>query len=91
MKQYTVYFSQPVKYMVDVSKFNLDTRKWSTIKAERESDTVILSSLVEAKKLIKENLDKYLSSCITKIWDDGGRTELGEINIGTYIRPDTRC
>lgn len=81
MKQYTVYFSQPVKYMVDVRKYNLDTRKWSIIKAQRESDTVILPSLTEAKNLIEANFDKYLSSCITEIRDDGGRWNLGEMNI----------
>lgn len=81
MKQYTVYFSQPIKYMVDVSDFNLETKKWSTVKEQREGDTVISFSLTEAKKLIEANFDKYLSSCITEIRDDGGRWNLGEINI----------
>lgn len=81
MKQYTIYFSQPVKHMIDVSKFNLDTRNWYTIKEQRESDTVISFSLTEAKNLIEANLDKYLSSCITEIRDDGGRWNLGEMNI----------
>lgn len=81
MKQYTIYFSQPVKHTVDVSEFNLETGKWCTNKEQRESDTVILLSLTEAKKLIEDNLDKYLSSCITEIRDDGGRWNLGEIKI----------
>lgn len=81
MKQYTVYFSQPIKYMVDVSEFNLETGNWYTTKEQRESDTVISLSLTEAKKLIEDNFDKFLSSCIAKIWDDGGIGYIGEIDI----------
>lgn len=81
MIQYTVYFSQPIKHMVDVSEFNLETGKWHTTKEQRESDTVILYSFMEAKTLIEDNLDKYLSSCVAKIWDDGRLENLGEINI----------
>lgn len=81
MEKFTVYFSQPVKYLVDVANFDRDTQKWYATKEERENDTVILYSLSDAKNLINANLDKYKGTCIAKICSNGCWINLGEIKI----------
>lgn len=38
-------------------------------------------SLAPAKKLIRENMDKYMDSIITKTWADGDWENLGPIKL----------
>ena len=82
MKQYTVYFSEPVccKYIGD--KFNKELKKWEcNVECEEWNDTFIFNSLAPAKKLIKANLNKYKGSCIIKTWANGDWENLGEIKL----------
>lgn len=81
MKQYTVYFKEPVAYTFTDERFNKESRKWEEVKITEMVDTVTFYSLAPAKKLIKANLDKYKGSCITKTWANGDWENLGEINL----------
>lgn len=82
MKSYTVYFNEPVSYKYIGDKFNKETKKWEyDVECEEKSDTFTFYNLTSAKKLIKENFDKYKGSCITKIWANGDWENLGEIKL----------
>lgn len=45
------------------------------------SDTFTFFSLAPAKKLIKDNIDKYAGSSITKTWANGDWENCGEIKL----------
>lgn len=82
MKRYIVKFSENVclKYIGD--RFNKETKKWEYDVPCEEWDTEFeFSSLKSAKKLINENLEKYVSSCIYKFWSNGDFENLGEIKV----------
>lgn len=82
MKQYAVYFTEPVKHTYTGDRFNKELKKWEYgVECEEWKDTFTFYSLAPAKKLIKANLDKYKGSCITKVWANGDWENLGEINI----------
>lgn len=81
MKQYTVYFKEPVAHTFKDERFNKESRKWEEVEVTEMVDTVTFYSLAPAKKLIKANLDKYKGSCITKTWANGDWENLGEINL----------
>ncbi len=81
MKQYSVYFSEPVAHTYKDERFNKETRKWEEVEVTEMVTSVTFYSLAPAKKLIKANLDKYKGSCITKIWANGDCENLGEINL----------
>lgn len=69
MKQYTVYFTEPVCHKYIGDKFNKELKRWEyDVECEDWKDIFTFYSLALAKKLIKANLDKYKGSCITKIW-----------------------
>lgn len=82
MKQYSVYFKEKicVKYIGD--RFNKELKKWEfDVECEEWNDSFTFYSLSAAKKLIKDNFDKYKGSCITKVWANGDFENLGEIKI----------
>lgn len=82
MKQYTVYFNEPisVKYIGD--KFNKELKKWEyNVECVKIDDTFTLYSLKAAKDLIKENLSKYKGSSIIQTWSNGDWENLGEIKL----------
>ncbi len=82
MKQYTVYFSEPVCYKYIGDKFNHELKKWEyDVECEKWDDTFTFYSLASAKKLIKANIHKYIGSCITKTWANGDWENLGEIKL----------
>lgn len=81
MKQYSVYFNEPVAYTYKDDRFNKETRKWEEVEVTEMVKSVTFYSLAPAKKLIKANLDKYAGSCITKTWANGDWVNLGEINL----------
>lgn len=82
MKQYTVYFNEPVCHRYIGDRFNRETRKWEyDVECDECNDTFTFYSLAPAKRLIKANLDKYKGSCITKIWANGDWENLGEIKL----------
>lgn len=82
MKQYTVYFTEPVTYRYRGDKFNNELKKWEhDVLCEKTDTTFTFFSLSTAKKMIKENPDKYKSSSITKIWANGDWENLGEIKL----------
>ena len=82
MKTYTVYFSEPVCHKYIGDKFNKELKKWEyDVECEDWSDTFTFHARAPAKKLIKNNLDKYKGSCITKIWSNGDWENLGEIKL----------
>ena len=81
MKQYSVYFNEPVAYTYKDERFNKETRKWEEVEVTEMVKSVTFYSLAPAKKLIKANLDKYAGSCITKTWANGDWENLGEINL----------
>lgn len=82
MKQYTVYFTAPVCHKYIGDKFNQETKQWEcNVECEEFNDTFTFYSLAPAKKLIRDNLDKYKGSCITKTWANGDWENLGEIKL----------
>lgn len=81
MKQYSVYFNEPVAHTYKYERFNKETRKWEEVEVTEMVKSVTFYSLAPAKKLIKANLDKYAGSCITKTWANGDWENLGEINL----------
>jgi hypothetical protein len=82
MKTYTVYFSEPVTMKYKGNKFNKELKKWEyDVDCEETDTTFTFYSLAPAKKLIKENMDKYTNSCITKTWANGDWENLGEIKL----------
>ena len=75
MKTYTVYFSEPVTMKYKGDKFNKELKRWEhDVDCEKTSVMFTFYSLAPAKKLIKENMDKYVDSSITKI----GQTVTGK-------------
>lgn len=81
MKQYTVYFKEPVTRTYTGQRFNKETRRWEDAELTETSDTFTFFSLAPAKKLIKANLDKYAGSSITKTWSNGDWENCGEIQL----------
>lgn len=81
MKQYSVYFNEPVAHTYKSERFNKETRRWEEVEVTEMVKSVTFYSLAPAKKLIKANLDKYAGSCITKTWANGDWENLGEINL----------
>lgn len=82
MKTYTVYFKEPVTLKYKGNKFNKELNRWEyDIDLEELNTVFTFYSLAPAKKLIKENIDKYKSSCITKTWANGDWENLGEIKL----------
>ena len=89
MKQYTVYFSEPVAYTYTTDRFNKASGHWEETEVTEMVKSATFHSLTPAKKLIKANQDKYAGSCITKIWSNGDFENLGEIKLSgsneTYV------
>ena len=81
MKQYSVYFSEPVAHTYKDERFNKETRRWEEVEVTEMVKSVTFYSLDPAKKLFIANLDKYAGSCITKTWTSGDWENLGEINL----------
>ncbi len=81
MKQYTVYFSEPVAHTYIRERFNKATQKWEDIEVTEMETSYTFFNLSTAKKFIKDNIDKYTGSTITKTWANGDWENLGEINI----------
>lgn len=81
MKQYIVYFSEPVAHTYLRERFNKSTQKWEEIEVTDMETSYTFFNLSTAKKLIKDNLDKYAGSCITKTWANGDWENLGEIKL----------
>lgn len=81
MKQYTVYFKEPIAHTYKDERFNRETRRWEEIEVTAMVTSITLSSLSGAKRIIKANLDKYAGSCITKTWPNGDFENLGEIKL----------
>lgn len=81
MKQYTVYFSEQVAYTYKDERFNKSTREWEEVEITEMEKSYTFFNLTSAKKLIKDNLDKYAGSSITKTWANGDCENLGEIKL----------
>jgi hypothetical protein len=82
MKAYTVYFSEPVTVKYKGDRFNKELKKWEyDVDCEKTSVMFTFHSLAPAKKLIKENMDKYIDSIITKTWANGDWENLGPIKL----------
>lgn len=81
MKQYSVYFKEPVTRTYIGQRFNNETHRWEECEKSETSDHFTFYSLATAKKLIKANLDKYAGSSITKTWANGDWENCGEIKL----------
>ncbi len=82
MKEYTVYFTEPVCLKTTGDRFNKQLNKWEyNVEIEVWKDTFTFCSLKAAKMMIRANQDKYKGSCITKIWANGDWENLGEIKL----------
>ena len=81
MKQYSISFSEPIKVTYNGSHWDKDLKKWVDGEYIEMKQHITLFSLASAKKLIKQNRDKYVSSCITKVWSNGDWENLGEIKL----------
>ena len=51
MKQYTVYFSEPVAHTYATEKFNKETKHWETVEVTEMVESATFFSLAPAKKL----------------------------------------
>lgn len=82
MKTCTVYFSEPVTVKYKGDRFNKELKKWEhDVDCEETSPVFAFHSLAPAKKLVKENMDKYIDSCITKTRANGDWENLGPIKL----------
>lgn len=81
MKTYSVSFSEPIAVTYNGMHFDEDKRKWVDGEYTEMEQHVTLHSLASAKKLIKQNRDKYVSSCITQTWSNGEWENLCEIKL----------
>ena len=81
MKQYTVYFKEPISRTYPVESWNKETKTWETGEKTETADTFTFYSLAPAKALIKKHIDKYAGSSITKTWANGDWENLGEIKL----------
>ena len=81
MKLYTVYFSEQVAYTYKDERFNKSTRELEEVEITEMEKSYMFFDLASAKKLIKDNLDKYAGSSITKTWANGDCENLGEIEL----------
>lgn len=82
MKKYYVTFNQKVCYQYNGDVFNKKTKKWEyDVPCEIWDTHFEFSTLNAAKKLIKENIDKYVGSAIYKFWSNGDFENLGAIKI----------
>ena len=79
MKTYTIYFSEPVSLKIMDQRWN--GKHWEDFENEIVKDTFVFHNLTNAKKFIKEHIDKYVGSCITKTWANGDWENLGEIKL----------
>lgn len=82
MKRISVYFSKPIsrKYIGD--KWNKETKKWEyDVECEEINDSFEFFNLATAKKFIKENIEFYTGSSITKVFSNGDFENLGEIKL----------
>ena len=55
MKQYTVYFTEPVSHTFVGMRYNHRTQRWEDKEITEMVDTVTFFGLAPAKKLIKAN------------------------------------
>ena len=95
MKQYTVYLKQPIATKsTPRERWNPETKQWYEIEPEVEMrDTFTFYRLASAKRFIKQNLDNYKGSSITKTWANGDWENLGEIKLtgnNTHFIANTR-
>lgn len=81
MKTYTIYYTEPVAYTYTGDEWNKETKRWEKTEITEMKSVYTFYSLANAKKHIKANIDKYVSSCITKIWANGDFENLGKIKI----------
>ena len=78
MKTCTVYFSEPVTIKYKGDRFSKESKKREhDVDCEEASPVFTFHSLAPAKKLIKENMDKYTDSVITETWANGDWENLG--------------
>lgn len=82
MKIYSVKFKEKVCHKYIGSRFNDELKMWENDVPCVEWNTRFeFSTLKEAKRLIRENREKYAGSSITKVWANGDWENLGEIKI----------
>lgn len=82
MKTCTVYFSEPVTMKYKGDRFNKELEKWEyDVDCEKTGPMLTFHSPAPAKKLIKENMDKYTDSSITKMRSNGDWENLGPIKL----------
>lgn len=82
MKQYTVYFSEPVCHKYIGDKFNKELKKWEyDVECEEWNDTFTFYSLKPAKDLIK------VISTSTKVLASPkhGQMEIGRISVKSNL------
>lgn len=81
MKQYTVWFTEPVDRVYKKQVWNEATSTWSEVDAVETKDSFTFFTLSKAKSLIKKNIDKYAGSSITKTYANGDWVNCGEISL----------
>lgn len=82
MKTCTVYSSEPVTIKYKGDGFNKELKKREhDADCEETSPMSTFHSPAPAKKLVKENMDKYIGSGIMKTRANGDRENLGPIKL----------
>lgn len=76
-----VSFLEPVAVTYKGTHWDKEQKKWVDGEYLEMQQHVTLHSLSTAKRLIKENFDKYVSSSITQTWSDEGWKNLGPIKV----------
>lgn len=81
MKEYIVYFREPVAVTSQTQRFNKELCTWEDVEITEMVTTVTFYTLSAAKRFIKLHLDKYAGSEIIKVWSNGDFECLGEISL----------
>ena len=82
MKTYTVYSSEPVTMKHKGDRFNKESKKREhDADCEETSPMFTFRSPAPAKKPVKENMDKYTDSVMTKTRANGDRENPGPIKL----------
>lgn len=78
MKACTVYSSEPATIRYKGDRFSKELKKREhDVDCEETGPMFTFHSLAPAKKPVKENMDKYMDSVITKTRANGDRENLG--------------
>lgn len=81
MKVYSVFLKKDIQVKYIRERLNKNTQEWEEFEIIKNQSSFDFYSLSKAKKFIKENIDNYLNSTITKVYSNGDWENCGEISL----------